>query len=118
MDARNLQQLVEKAKNDILREVNDRLPRKVGITAVNNFRQNFRDAGFRYGGIRPWQRTKRQDSNSPDAKYTPLTSRRDHLMRSIEFQAQPGRSSSPTLCCHPQRWRRHLYAPICHAKAS
>lgn len=90
MDARNLQQLVEKAKNDILREVNDRLPRKVGITAVNHFRQNFRDAGFRDGGIRPWQRTRRQDSNSPDAKYTPLTSRRDHLMRSIEFQAQPG----------------------------
>lgn len=90
MDAKNIQFLVEKAKNDILREVNDRLPRKVGITAVNHFRQNFRDAGFRDGGIRPWQRTRRQDSNSPDAKYTPLTSRRYHLMRSIEFQAQPG----------------------------
>ena len=95
MDAKNIQFLVEKAKNDILREVNDRLPRKVGITAVNHFRQNFRDAGFRDGGIRDggirqWQRTRRQDSKSPDAKYTPLTSRRDHLMRSIEFQAQPG----------------------------
>lgn len=90
MDAKNIQFLVEKAKNDILREVNDRLPRKVGITAVNHFRQNFRDAGFRDGGLRPWQRTKRQDSKSPDAKYTPLTSRRYHLMRSIEFQAQPG----------------------------
>ena len=90
MDAKNIQFLVEKAKNDILQEVNDRLPRKVGITAVNHFRQNFRDAGFRDGGLRPWQRTKRQDSKSPDAKYTPLTSRRDHLMRSIEFQTEPG----------------------------
>ena len=90
MDAKNIQFLVEKAKNDILQEVNDRLPRKVGITAVNHFRQNFRDAGFRDGGVRPWQRTKRQDSKSPDAKYTPLTSRRDHLMRSIEFQTEPG----------------------------
>ena len=90
MDAKNIQFLVEKAKNDILQEVNDRLPRKVGITAVNHFRQNFRDAGCRDGGLRPWQRTRRQDSKSPDAKYTPLTSRRDHLMRSIEFQAQPG----------------------------
>ena len=95
MDAKNIQFLVEKAKNDILREVNDRLPRKVGITAVNHFRQNFRDAGFRDGGIRDggirqWQRTRRQDSNSPDAKYTLLTSRRDHLMRSIEFQTEPG----------------------------
>ena len=77
MDAKNIQFLVEKAKNDILQEVND-------------FRQNFRDAGFRDGGIRPWQRTRRQDSNSPDAKYTLLTSRRDHLMRSIEFQTEPG----------------------------
>ena len=66
MDAKNIQFLVEKAKNDILHEVNDRLPRKVGITAVNHFRQNLRDAGFRDGGVRPWQRTKRQDSKSPD----------------------------------------------------
>ena len=29
MDAKNIEKLVEKAKNDILQEVNDRLPRKV-----------------------------------------------------------------------------------------
>lgn len=96
MDARNLQQLVEKAKNDILREVNDRLPRKVGITAVNHFRQNFRDAGFRDGAsdhgsahvgrtpILPMPSTRR---SPPDATTScdPSSSRRSQ-----------GRSSSPT----------------------
>ena len=46
MDAKNIQKLVEKAKNDILQEVNDRLPRKVGVIAVNHFKQNFRDSGW------------------------------------------------------------------------
>jgi len=90
MDAKNLQILVQKAKDDILKEVNDRLPRKVGIIAVNHFKQNFRDSGWLDDGLHPWKRTKRQDSNSPDAKYGPLTSRRDHLMRSIQASTAPG----------------------------
>jgi len=90
MDAKNLQILVQKAKDDILKEVNDRLPRKVGIIAVNHFKQNFRDGGWLDDGLHPWKRTKRQDSNSPDAKYGPLTSRRDHLMRSIQASTAPG----------------------------
>ena len=46
MDAKNIEKLVEKAKDDIMREVNDRLPRKVGVIAVNHFKQNFRDGGW------------------------------------------------------------------------
>ena len=84
MDAKNIEKLVQKAKDDILKEVNDRLPRKVGVVAVNHFKQNFRDGGWLDNGLHPWQRTRRQDSNSPDAKYGPLTSRRDQLMRSIQ----------------------------------
>ena len=38
MDARNIEKLVAKAKDDIIKEVNDRLPRKVGVTAVNHFK--------------------------------------------------------------------------------
>lgn len=30
MDAKNIEKLVEKAKEDIMKEVNDRLPRKGG----------------------------------------------------------------------------------------
>lgn len=84
MEAKDIEKLVRKAKDDIEKEVHDRLPRKVGITAVNHFRQNFRDAGWRDNGLHPWKKTLRQQGGGPDAKYTPLTSRRDHLMRSLQ----------------------------------
>ena len=90
MDAREIERRVLRAKDDIEREVRDRLPRKVGVTAVNLFRQNFRDAGWRDGGLHPWKKTLRQQQGGADAKYTPLTSRRDHLMRSIQYEAAPG----------------------------
>lgn len=90
MDAKDIEKLVAKAKDDILKEVNDRLPRKVGVTAVNHFRQNFRDGGWLDNGLHPWKRTKRQDGKSPDAKYAPLTSSRNHLMRSIQASTAPG----------------------------
>lgn len=89
MEAKDIEKLVRKAKDDILKEVNDRLPRKVGVVAVNHFKQNFRDGGWLDNGLHTWKRTRRQDGNSPDSKYGPLTSRRDHLMRSV--QAEPGR---------------------------
>lgn len=90
MDAKNIEKLVKKAKDDILKEVNDRLPRKVGVIAVNHFKQNFRDSGWLDNGLHPWKRTRRQDSKSPDAKYGPLTSRRNHMMRSIQSSTSPG----------------------------
>ena len=82
MDARDIEKLVAKAKDGIIKEVHDRLPRKVGVIAVNHFKQNFRDGGWLDGGLNPCERPRRQDSNSPDARYSPLTSRRNHLMRS------------------------------------
>lgn len=91
MDAKEIQRRVERVKTDIEKVVRDRLPRKVGITAVNHFRQNFRDAGWRDNGLHPWKKTRRQQTGGPDAKYTPLTSRRDHLMRSVQYeQTAPG----------------------------
>lgn len=91
MDTKEIQRRVERVKADIEKEVRDRLPRKVGITAVNHFRQNFRDAGWRDNGLHPWKKTLRQQAGGPDAKYTPLTSRRDHLMRSVQYeQTAPG----------------------------
>lgn len=90
MEAKDIEKLVRKAKDDIVKEVNDRLPRKVGVVAVNHFKQNFRDGGWLDNGLHPWKRTRRQDGNSPDSKYGPLTSRRDHLMRSIQSTTGPG----------------------------
>lgn len=88
MDAKNIEKLVKKAKDDILKEVHDRLPRKVGVIAVNHFKQNFRDGGWLDAGLHPWKKTKRQQQKGTDEKYGPLTSRRNHLMSSI--QSKPG----------------------------
>ena len=90
MDTKNIGNIIARAKDDILREVSDRLPRAVGITAVNHFTQNFRDSGFRDGGLRPWQKTLRQRGKGTLAQYGPLTSRRNHLMRSTSFTTAPG----------------------------
>lgn len=81
-DAEKLTLAIEKVKSDILREVNDILPRRVGVLAVNLFRQNFRNAGFMDGTNHPWKTTRRQLGKGKDSKYTPLTSRRNHLMMS------------------------------------
>ena len=99
MDANDIEKLVMKAKDDIIKEVNDRLLRKVGVTAVNHFKQNFRDGGWLDNGLHPWKRTRRQDSNSPDAKYGPLTSRRNHMMRSIQGTEDIGTRDRPDICC-------------------
>ncbi len=56
MDAKEIQMRIERVKTDIEKEVRDRLPRKVGVVAVNHFRQNFRDAGWRDNGLHPGKR--------------------------------------------------------------
>ena len=90
MDAKEIERRISRVKDEIQKEVTDRLPRKVGVVAANHFKQNFRDGGFTDGGVKQWKRTKRQDGNTKDAKYSPLTSRRNHLMRSIESEPSPG----------------------------
>lgn len=89
-DARDLGRICERLKDEITQEVTDKLPRKVGIIAVNHFKQNFRDSGFRNDGLHAWKRTKRQDSNSSDSRYSPLTSSRDHLMHSVQSRTGVG----------------------------
>ena len=88
-NSNELERKIAHLKKEIERELYDRLPRKVGIVAVRHFKQNFREGGFVDGGVRPWKRTRRQDGKGSDSRYTPLTSRRNHLMRSI--QSEPGR---------------------------
>ena len=128
MDAKEIQKRIVRLKDDIEREVRDRLPRKVGIVAVNHFKQNFRDAGWRDDGLHPWKTTQRQREGGPDAKYTPLTSRRDHLMRSIQYSSQAGQvtvtnpvpyapihNNGGTLNTHPsvtKRMRRFAWAKV------
>lgn len=91
-DPRAVVRMVEYLKAELEREVNDRLPRKVGVIAVQHFRQNFRDSGFRDGGLRPWQKSKRELSggSGASARYKTLTSARNHLMQSTSATPRRG----------------------------
>ena len=116
MDAKEIERRISRVKDEIQKEVTDRLPRKVGVVAANHFKQNFR------------KRTKRQDGNTTDAKYSPLTSRRNYLMRSIQSETSPGQVtiSNPvpyaavhneggTINTHPtitKRMRRMAWAKV------
>ncbi len=53
MERKKLLQLIEYLKKEIDKEINDRLPRKVGVLARNFFTQNFKDAGWRDGVLPP-----------------------------------------------------------------
>ena len=90
-DPKQLERMISRLKDEVEREVNDRLPRKVGIIAVQHFKQNFRDSGFRDGGLRPWKKSQRELAGGKTAasRYKTLTSARNHLMSSTE--AHPGR---------------------------
>lgn len=90
-DPKQLGRLIMKLKEQVEREVNDRLPRKVGIIAVQHFKQNFRDSGFTDGGLRPWKKSQRElrGGMGASARYKTLTSARNHLMSST--QAHIGR---------------------------
>lgn len=78
--------MVDKLSKSIQEEVDDRLPRKLGVLAVQHFKQNFRDSGFRNGGLQPWKRSLREVSGDKRAssRYKTLTSARNHLMNSTE----------------------------------
>ena len=86
-----------KAKDDIIKEVHDKLPRKVGVVAVNHFKQNFRDGGWLDNGLHPWKRTRRQEGTGTNASRGPLLSGREHLMKSIQASTSPQRTVDRSL---------------------
>lgn len=90
-NAQNIDKIFAELAKKVQREVQINLPRKVGIIAKNHFTDNFRKGGFVDSSLEPWQTTKRQQTGrGAEGKYTPLTSRRDHLMRSITSHPKPG----------------------------
>lgn len=90
MTPKEIEKRIIRVKENIQKVVCDELPRKVGTVAVNHFKQNFRDGGWLDNGLRPWKRTRRQDGKGTDAKNSPLTSGRNHLMKSIQARTAPG----------------------------
>lgn len=94
-DPKKLERMVSKIKEQVELEVNDRLPRKVGIIAVQHFKQNFRDSGFLDGGLRPWKKSQRElrGGMGASARYKTLTSARNHLMSSTQAHIGQGEVS-------------------------
>ena len=87
MDSRQIASIILRAPKEVARALSDELPRKAAIISKNHFRQNFRESGFVDGGLRPWKRTRRQGAGDDRG---PLTSRRNHLMNSIDAVPAPG----------------------------
>lgn len=82
--------IVRQISEQINRELNDRLPRKVGVMAVNHFNRNFREGGWNDNGLTPWQETIRQrEGKGADRRRKPLISAAPHLSRSIEARPRP-----------------------------
>ena len=69
------------------------LPVKTGNLAVNHFKGNFRKGGYQDGGLTPWKKAARQlnGRKDTDSSYGTLLSRRNHLMNSTRFIAEPGK---------------------------
>ena len=80
-------------ERDLGRIINDTLPRKAGVIAVNHTRQNFRDGGFRDGGLHTWKPAKRQlrGDGRAGSRYGPLLSGRNRLMGATDYRTQSGK---------------------------
>lgn len=117
-DVSKLIRMVDKISKSIQEEVDDRLPRKLGVLAVQHFKQNFRDSGFRNGGLQPWKRSLREVSGDKRAssRYKTLTSARNHLMNSTESIVGKGYvsivNSVPYASIHNEGGTVHQNIPI------
>ena len=87
MNISDLRKTLKQLERDLQKTINDTLPRKAGVLAVNHTRRNFRDGGFQDGGLQPWKPTRRQQSGSKKAadRYGPLLSSRKRLMNATDY---------------------------------
>lgn len=86
MNAQEIRKRIESVQEQVVREVNNNLPRRIGNAAVSMTNRNFRDAGWRDGTLKKWPTTLRQRSKGKDSQYLPLHSRREHLSRSTQYK--------------------------------
>lgn len=92
MSAPDLKKYIDKTLRDINRAYERTIPVKVGNEAVNFFKDNFKEGGFRDCGLKKWKATRRQQiSKGANAQYGPLMSGREHLRRSISSKTEPGK---------------------------
>lgn len=92
MNIKQAQKIIDSLEKEFTKAINDTLPKKVGIIAVNHTNRNFREGGFNDNGLQKWKDTRRQrEGKGTDSKYGPLLSRRNHLSRSTDYR--PGKGS-------------------------
>lgn len=86
MDPKEFSKLTQKFSRELETFVRRTAPVIVGRLAENHFRNNFRQGGFVDRELRPWPRTRRQQSGAgtAESRYGPLLSSREHLMLSVE----------------------------------
>lgn len=86
MDPKEFSKLTQKFSRELETFVRRTAPVIVGRLAENHFRDNFRQGGFVDRELRPWPRTRRQQSGAgtAESQYGPLLSSREHLMLSVE----------------------------------
>lgn len=86
MNAEEIRVSIENVESEIKKQIMDDMPRLIGNAAVSMVNQNFRDAGWRDGGLKPWKKTKRQMGKGKGSQYLPLHSSREHLSRSTQYK--------------------------------
>lgn len=93
MNVTDLKKTLKLLERDMQKTINDTLPRKAGVIAVNHTRQNFREGGFRNNGMQKWVKTKRQQSADArsGSRYGPLLSGRKRLMGANDYLAGKGK---------------------------
>ncbi len=86
MNAEEIRVSIENVESEIKKQIMDDMPRLIGNAAVSMVNQNFRDAGWRDGGLKPWKKTKRQMGKGKGSQYLPLHSSREHMSRSTQYK--------------------------------
>ena len=86
MDPKEFSKLTQEFSRELETFVRRTAPVIVGRLAENHFRDSFRQGGFVDRELRPWPRTRRQQSGAgtAESQYGPLLSSREHLMLSVE----------------------------------
>ena len=92
MTPEEFKKLLQRNAEQLRRAYADRWPRMVRKEAVDHFRAGFRKGGFVDANLERWDTTRRQQVPFYGAlgKYTPLLSKSNSLMSSIDGKIAPG----------------------------
>lgn len=119
MTPENFSKILLKKQAELQHFLQNKLPRYVGKTAVDFFKENFRQGGWRDGGLKRWQPPKRfNERGNAAAQYGPLLSRQNELMNSIDYRIQGNliiiSTDKPYAKIHNEGGPMNITIPITH----